>query len=881
GEAIDDAGGVDALGDPERVGVVVGRGGYFTPGMARFDQRVRVAQQLVESLRDLVPDIDDDRLELVKTAFQDQLGPSRPEAAIDLVPNLAASRIANRLDFQGPAFTVDGACASSLLAVELAARELESGRSDAMVVGGVHHCHDVAFWAVFSQLRALSPSQQIRPFDQRADGLLIGEGTGMVVLKRLDAAEAAGDRVYAVIRGTGTASDGRASSVMKPRVAGQVQALRRAYAESGVDPATVDLIEAHGTGTPVGDEAELDTIARFFGSPNGASGTLGSVKSMIGHAMPAAGMAALIKTALALHHRVRPPTLHCDEPHPRLGDTRFETTATAGSWDDGPGGAVRRAGVNAFGFGGINAHTVLEEWPVGVPAAAPAPRDVVADGTERVVLLAADTTEELLGQLDDPGILLDRDDSSAPPSGSLRLAMVDPDDRRVELARKVIARGTAWRGRNSVWFSGDGLVASGGRTAFLFPGVEPVFSPDVDDVAGHFGLEWTPPATTGDGAGVVEDGLGHHGAGIIALGRMLGEALGAIGIRPDVVGGHSIGEWSAMIAAEMVAPDGIDEFIGSVDLDAIDVPPLVFAALGCGAEEAGEAIEGVADVALSHDNCPRQSVVCGTEDAVAIVLDRLRERQVMAQRLPFRSGFHSPMLAPFLEPARRDATRTPLQPPVVPVWSATDVAPYPSDPDAVRDLVVRHLVEPVRFRSLVERLYEEGIRIFVVVGQGSLSGFVDDTLGDRAHATLDTVSERHAGLAQIRRLAAGYWAEGGTVRFDRLREPAGRSASSGPAAGAATNGDRASVGVALGAPLVRMDPETVPALGLGAAPEPTIGGDHPVLAEFGASLREAASLGREVLTAWEGGSPAEAPPRPVVADEAGPATLRELRPISV
>src|SRR6185503_2442348 len=178
---------------------------------------------------------------------------------------------------------VDGACASSLLAVDHACRELAHGSSDLVIAGGVHLCHDPTFWSVFCQLGALSRAEKIRPFDRRADGLLIGEGVGMLVLKRLADAERDGDRIYAVIRGTGVSSDGRATSLMTPSVDGQLLALERAWRAAGLDREAIGLLEAHGTGTPAGDAAELTTLARFFGSAgDGSRAVVGSVKSMIG-----------------------------------------------------------------------------------------------------------------------------------------------------------------------------------------------------------------------------------------------------------------------------------------------------------------------------------------------------------------------------------------------------------------------------------------------------------------------------------------------------------------------------------------------------------------------------------------------------------------------
>jgi acyl transferase domain-containing protein/phosphopantetheinyl transferase len=855
----------DTLGglpDGDRVGVVVGRGGYYTPGMARFDQRVRVAEQLAQTLADLAPELPAERVQEVKAAFQARLGPVRPEGAIDLVPNLAASRIANRLDLRGPAYTLDAACASSLLAVEQACHDLRSGRADAVIAGGVHHCHDVAFWTVFSQLRALSTHQQIRPFDREADGLLIGEGTGMVVLKRVEDAERAGDRIYAVVAGTGSSSDGKGSSVMVPRVEGQLLALQRAWQDAGLDPATVGLVEAHGTATPVGDEAELTTLGRFFG-PEGAQprAGVGSVKSMIGHAMPAAGMAGLIKTALALHHRVLPPTLHCEDPHPGFVATRFRPITEVEPWLDelAPAGQ-RRAGVNAFGFGGINAHLVLTEAP-GAPA--PAPNTVLADTSvapaglsrperavgDRVVLLAGSQPADLLAGLDDPSILTTRDDLvSPPPEGALRLALVDPTEKRVALARKVVERGTPWRGRNEVWFSADGLLAGGGRTAFVFPGVEPSFAPNAHDVAEHFGLQSLE--------GQVDD-LGHQGAGIIALGRMLHSALTALGIDADLVAGHSIGEWNAMIASGLVAADTIDEFIAEIDLDAIEVPDLVFAALGCGVEVASEATAGITDLVVSHDNCPHQSVICGHEADVEAALVRLRERRVMGQVLPFRSGFHTPLLAPYLAPAHHGVDRVVLTQPQIPVWSATTVDPYPDDHDAVRALVIQHLLEPVRFRELALRLHDEGVRAFVQVGVGSLPGFLDDTLKERDALTVSAGSEDRAGLDQLARVAAALWVEGAEPRFSILRDGSGGAPEAGTARPARTG-----VALHMGAPLVHLEGQH---LSVGdAAPAADLDPAHPVTAELGAALREAAAAGRAVATAWGSGPSARAVPRPAV-----------------
>ncbi|MCU1692662.1 MAG: type polyketide synthase [Frankiales bacterium] len=754
--ALEDAGGLGAV-DRDRVGVVLGRGGYLTPGLVRLDQRVRGVQQLVQTLGEVAPELGRERLEAVRTACLAQLGPEQPDAAIGLVPNLAASRVANRLDLRGPAYTVDAACASSLVAVDQAVGELASGRCDVVLAGGVHHCHDVTLWSVFTQLRALSASQQIRPFSRDADGILIGEGTAVVVLKRLADAQRDGDRVYAVVRGTGVASDGRTAALASPDPGGQTRAVRAAWQAAGLDPTTagsVGLLEAHGTATPAGDEAELTTLRDVFGGPDGSGAVLGSVKSMIGHTMPTAGVAGLVKAALAVHHGVLLPTLHCGDPHPGLAATRFRTLDRAEPWTgDGP----RRAGVNAFGFGGINAHVVLEQAPEPLR---PQRTTAVVTEAERVLRLAAADHAglRLLLAGSDVEVLAAGLPDDARTDLPCRLAVVDPTEKRLALARRVAEKGGAWRGRNDVWCSPRPLLRDGGRVAFLFPGLESEFAPRVDDVAAHFGLP--APALFG-GADLVGD-VGRHGAAVSTVGRLLDGALRRLGVMPDAVAGHSVGEWAAMVAGGLYAADATDRFLASFDPDALQVPGLAFAALGTSADVvlAALADRGEREVVLSHDNAPHQAVVCGPLARVEALVTDLRVSGVLGQVLPFRSGFHTPMLAPYLAPLQEASERFALQRPSTPVWSGTTAAPFPDDEAAVRALFVRHLLEPVRFRPLVENLYDAGFRVFVQLGVGQLPALVGDTLRDREHLAVAAASPRHDGLAQLRRVACALWVEG-------------------------------------------------------------------------------------------------------------------------
>ena len=281
--------------------------------------------------------------------------------------NVIAGRIANRLDLGGPNCSTDAACASSLSALRLAIDELAMGRSDMMISGGVDTDNTIFMYMCFSKTPAFSKEGKIRPFDEASDGMLVGEAIGLVVLKRLEDALKDKDRIYCVIKGLGGSSDGRHKSIYAPRWEGQVKALERAYQEADFTPDTVDLIEAHGTGTLAGDIGEVTALKHLFNKYDAspASVALGSVKSQVGHTKSAAGATSLIKAALSLHHKVLPPTINVSKPSSKLeleGSPLYINTETR-PWIRRDKSFPRRAGVSSFGFGGSNFHVALEEAP--------------------------------------------------------------------------------------------------------------------------------------------------------------------------------------------------------------------------------------------------------------------------------------------------------------------------------------------------------------------------------------------------------------------------------------------------------------------------------------------------------------------------------------
>ncbi|MEM6793982.1 MAG: beta-ketoacyl synthase N-terminal-like domain-containing protein, partial [Acidobacteriota bacterium] len=280
-----------------------------------------------------------------------------------LLGNVVAGRIANRLDLGGTNCVTDAACASTFSALSMALNELYLGDSDMVITGGADTLNDIFMFMCFSKTPALSPSGDCRPFSDRADGTMLGEGLGMVALKRLEDAERDGDRVYAVIRGVGSSSDGRSKSVYAPVSAGQAKAIRRAYDIAGFTPESVGLVEAHGTGTIAGDAAEFGGLKSVFEKNGEPTTALGSVKSQVGHCKAAAGAAGLFKAVMALHHKVLPPTLKIDRPNPEMGleDSDFYLSTVARPWIRDPA-RPRRAGVSSFGFGGSNFHVAVEEY---------------------------------------------------------------------------------------------------------------------------------------------------------------------------------------------------------------------------------------------------------------------------------------------------------------------------------------------------------------------------------------------------------------------------------------------------------------------------------------------------------------------------------------
>ena len=754
------------------VAVVIGKGSYQNSGSYRYNQRVRTGQQFITGMSKINPLLDQQALESMRHLVNEEAGRFRPENTIGLVPSFTAAWIANRMDFHGPAYTIDAACASSLLAVKSACNELRHGTCSMAITGGMHILLDVGFWSVFCHLNVMSHKQEIRPLSRSADGLLIGEGIGILVLKRLQDAIRDEDRVYAVLRGVGVSSDGRETSIMKPLIDGQIRAIESAWNETDLDRQDIGLIEAHSPGTLVGDKAELTTLSQYFGAYNPARGPraiVGSVKSNIGHTMPAAGAASLIKTVLAIHHGTLPPSLRCEDPHEMMDETRFKVLSKAETWNEPP--ARRLAGVNAFGFGGTNAHVVVEGFDLKKhdhSSKQPArQRYLPRPSISEVQLFEAKDKQDLLGKLEGK-----HHGATTGTDLPCRLAIWDPTPDKIAKAIQIVQKGLRWHGRHGIYHAPQGLIGAGGKVAFVFPGVEAKFHPDVQQTARHFSIDWPEfmgtLANSDENGAIAQNEIEKRGAGIIVLSSLLSQVLGRIGIKPDIITGHSIGEWSGMIAAGMFREEEVRELMGIASPKKIEMPDVAFGFVGCAMEMASRAIDGLANISISHDNCPHQTILCGKMKVMQIAFDRLQQKGIICKSLTFQSGFHSPLFAPYLDRFAGHIDAIALGQPTTPVWSAMTLSELPADLGSVRKILKEQLVNPVRFTGLINTLYAGGARVFVQVGSGSLCGFIDDTLHGMDHVALDANAPKYTGLQRLVHVALAMHVEGAKVDLKQL-----------------------------------------------------------------------------------------------------------------
>ncbi|MEU6551803.1 SDR family NAD(P)-dependent oxidoreductase [Streptomyces sp. NPDC046915] len=697
-----------------------------------------------------------------------------------MLSNVISGRIANRLDLGGANYTVDAACASSLAAVDVACKELVAGTSDVVLCGGADLHNGINDYVLFSSVHALSPTGRSRAFDSSADGIALGEGVACVVLKRLADAERDGDRIYGVIKGLGSSSDGRSLGLTAPRPEGQRAALERAYRNARVSPADVGLVEAHGTGTVVGDRTELTILSEVFTTAGAGAGgcSLGSVKSQIGHTKCAAGLAGLIKTTLALYTGVKPPTLHVERPNAawREGESPFAFHTRARPWAAPPGERV--AGVSAFGFGGTNFHVVLSAHGDAVPPeqaldAWPAElflfrgRDLAAAHRAIGELLTAAEAEGRPWRLRDLALsTARRADASAEPVraaivasdvdgliGQLRGALAGEHDPAagIHLARQEEALA---EGEVAFLFPGQGSQRPGmlAEVFLAFPELQRFLEP-----APEHAQRMYPPAAFDEAgrarqrAALTDTRAAQPALGITGLAAHA--LLTAAGVRPDMAAGHSYGELAALCAAGALDPETLLELSterAAAILAAAGDDPGTMAAVAAGAEDVERALRASgapATIVVANHNSPEQTVISGPTEDIATAVRLLRAAGHAAKGVPVACAFHSPLVAGAGERFAKVLKDKAVRAPEFPVWSNRTAAPYDPDPDAVRAGLAAQIGAPVAFVRQIEAMYEAGARIFVEAGPGTvLTRLVRQILGDRPHRTVACEPRDGGGL---------------------------------------------------------------------------------------------------------------------------------------
>ncbi|OXM54750.1 type I polyketide synthase [Amycolatopsis alba] len=823
-----------------------------------------------------------------------------------VLANVIAGRVANRLDLGGANYTVDAACASSLTAVDVACKELVTGTSDLVLCGGADLHNGINDYLLFSSVHALSPSGRSATFDSDADGIALGEGVACVVLKRLADAERDGDRVYAVIKGVGSASDGRALGLTAPRPEGQHNALTRAYRNAGISPSRVGLVEAHGTGTVVGDRTELATLTKVFTEAGAEPGrcVLGSVKSQIGHTKCAAGLAGLIKASLALHTAVKPPTLHLTKPNPawdpETSPFAFHTEARPWAEDE------RVAGVSAFGFGGTNFHVVLTSHEGAVP-----PVKTLDEWPAELFLFAGKDdkdAEELLSatgqgwRLRDLALAASR--RAETRGGRIRFAILASTvDELAVLLRRAIA---GERDENAGIFTADGEPV--GEIAFLFPGQGSqrpgmfaelfVAFPELRRYLAHAGsiVDVLFPSAAFDEAGreerrarLTDTRAAQPALGIVGLAAH--HLLGKAGVRPAMVAGHSYGELVALTAAGALSSASLLEcsraraaaILGATGTG--DTGTMAAVAASAAAVTAALVAEGLADtVVTANRNSPKQTVISGPTADVGLAVERLRGRGIGVKTLPVACAFHSPLVAPAEAEFARVLDGVPVTGPEIPVWANRTAATYPADPDGIRAGLAAQIGAPVRFADQIEAMYEAGARIFVEAGPGSvLARLVGAVLDGRPHRTVTFEAGRRTGipgfLAALARLAVA----GVDVRTGRLFT--GRACTD---ALSARPPEKA--GWTVDGQLVRTADGEIPAAALHPAQRipteaivtsrPGPDGGEALISEFLRTSREMIAAQRDVLLGYFGTDPGVRPPAPVVLP-AVPEPVPEAEPVRV
>ena len=790
-QALKDAGyGADRQFDRDKVSVVLGVTGTLElviPLGARLGfPRWR------EALKDA--GIEDAIAEDAMRRIADSYVPWQENSFPGLLGNVVAGRISKHFDFGGTNCVVDAACGSSLSALSLAAMELATGKADMVVTGGIDTFNDIFMYTCFSKTPALSPSGHARPFADDADGTTLGEGLGILVLKRLADAERDNDRIYAVIKGVGSSSDGRGSAIYEPNAAGQQKALLRAYQQGAIEPDSIELIEAHGTGTRVGDAVEVSALRAVFGDADTPWCAIGSIKSQIGHTKAAAGSAGLIKAALALYHKTLPPTIKVARPQEAVSAARtpFYVNTETRPWL--PRGAhPRRAGVSALGFGGSNFHCLLEEhraektvtdWQGDVQIAAFAAAD-------REGLASALQTLPDGGDWNSLRLAAGLSRQQFDPSLPQRLCLVIEKDKTDRQAQLKSALGMLSResGRTS-WNTPDGAYYACGEAtgslAMLFPGQGAQYPGMLRDLAVQFPQFLEVLRVAEDSFVQATDGKqgrlidkiyplpafsqaekdrnqtllqatenAQPALGAVSLGAKA--VLNGFGISAEAYAGHSYGELTALCAGRVFDPQALHSLsrlrgelmaAGRGDGGAMLAVSAPLERIEQFLAETG------LKLVLANRNTPQQGVLSGAGEEIQKAAALLESQGLRCTRLPVAAAFHSELVSAASKPFAEKLATLPFAKATASVYANTSGGIYPAAEASAKRQLAEQLAKPVDFVTEIENMYQAGIRTFLEVGPGArLTGMVKAILGERDYQALsiDASNGQRSGIHDLAR----------------------------------------------------------------------------------------------------------------------------------
>nr|WP_197381384.1 type I polyketide synthase [Mycolicibacterium mengxianglii] len=653
--------------------------------------------------------------------------------------SLASGRIAYHLGVHGPAYTVDSACSSSLLAIHLACRSLHDGDSDLGLAGGVSIMLEPRKMASGSAQGMLSPTGKCHAFDVDADGFVSGEASVMFLLKRLDDAHRDGDRILGVIRGTASNQDGHTVNIATPSRPAQVAVYRAALAAGGIDPATVTMVEAHGTGTPVGDPIEYASLAEVYGTDGPVA--LGSAKTNFGHGQSASGAVGMMKALLSLQHGVVPQNLHFNQLPDEMAQIKTELfVAQTAVPFPGEGQSPRRAAVSAYGLSGTNVHAVLEQAPTETSprvVSGDAEADEVTPST-RLFCLSATSAEELRRtagrladwvaerargnawatdlELEDLAYTLARRRSHRP----VRTVVFAADHEELIKALREVADGdtpyqaaVAADERGPVWvFSGQGSQWARMGTALL--ATEPVFAATIAELEPLIARESGFSITEALSAEEKVTGIDRVQPAVFAVQVAMAATMKAYGVGPGAVIGHSMGESAAaVVAGALSLEDGVKVICRRSKLMATIAGSGAMASVELPAKQVLSelAARGVRDVVLAVISSPQSTVVGGAKESIRELVDHWEERGVMAREVAVDVASHSPQVDPILDQLTEVLDDLDPMEPTVPYYSATLYDPRdPADYDAY--YWADNLRHTVRFSAAVQAALEDGFRVF-------------------------------------------------------------------------------------------------------------------------------------------------------------------------